>query len=333
MRRIPMALWIVCSMLIAFTHSNMLNELHKQWRKFKNAHPSLFKNKKLKEKKMDWIKKHMPHMGGIKGFKDQFKKHHDKMKEFFHSHHPLSHMMGKRPKCPHLPHLPFHHKPMYPFMHHPFHHPMHPPFHHPLPPMIHHPMPPVMSPNMPPFGHFTPPPPGYTDVHFFGQYTSIAPKTLMLGNGKKIHVTQVTQITVRIDFRVDNKLLARMRNQFAAYHRKWMMVLGGILGGFKGMMPYFKKACHHKRHLGLRKFPKLMNKLVRLHEMIARHQALLRMLNEAHANNEKIALLEQKIKMMEKKFAFLKEKLKFLSQKDEMMDKKLGKSDLSKINF
>jgi hypothetical protein len=172
-------------------------------------------------------------------------------------------------------------------------------------------------------------PNGYTEVHFFGQYQNISHKTLLLGNGHAVPVTMVKSISVEIDFRIDNKLLARMRNQFANYHKKWMFVLGGILGGFKGMMPFVRSAYKNKSFSGLNRFPKVLNKLVRLHEMITRHNGLMAMLHDAEVNEQKVKILQKKLDLMKKSFDELEKKLKYMNEVKKQDDKKLGRRILT----
>jgi hypothetical protein len=295
-------------MLVPQTQCNFWNKIKKKF-----AH---LKHKKFKPiQKNNWIKHHTPHFGGFKGFNNKFKQIHNHVKNYFKALHNLKNQNKHHPKCPHLPHLPFIHKPIYPFM----------PVHKPLPP-VHKPMLPPMIPENP-----QPIKDGVTEVHFFGQYTSAQPKTLLLANGKKVDTKEVTQVTLKVNFQVDNKLLLRMRNQFAKYHKKWMMTMGGMMGGFKAMMPYLKKHCKGRRFMKMKKFPKLMTRLVRLHEMIARHQALLHMLNQAHGNHVNIGLLEEKLKVMQKKFGFLTQKLKFLEEMNKVHDHKIGRDLVAKI--
>ena len=271
-------------------------------------------------KGMEWLKHHNPH-NGFQKFKDQFKKHHDMIKDYLKSHKPKSMPNLPHHQCHHFPQMPFVHKPMYPFMHHPsMNHLIH------TPQMNHLHM---MSPHMHPFFNMAPPPPGVTEIHFLGHYEKTTPGNLLLSNGQLVPVTNIKSITVEIDFRVDNKLLERMRDQFASYHRKWMMTLGGIFGGFKAMMPFLTHHCKNKKFNHISKFPLLVNKLVRLHEMIVRHEALMRMFNDAQTNQEKISLLEDKLKMIKEKFKKFDKKMEFLNNMNQIKNKKLGK--LNKI--
>lgn len=284
---------ILCAMLSAWTRSSFTNEFKKKWNKLDKHLHNIFGHKTEKPVHKKWIKKHLAHFGGLKGFNDKFKQHHDEMKNFFHAAHHLHGFGGKKHKCPHLPKLPFHLKPLYPFM----------PFHKPAP--------------MPPKKQY--------GIHFFGKYTLNSPKMLLLANKQKVKLTEIKSMITKVDFNVDDQLLGRMRNHFAKYHRRWMGVLGGVLGGFKAMMPHLKRHCRHKGLWKMKKFPRLINRLVKLHVMIARHQALLNMLRDAQANHDKIGLLEQKLKMMKSKFEFLNQKMEFLNEMHKVHDKKTGR--------
>lgn len=295
---------ILSSFMFASTNCNLFLD------KLKNkAHQITSHGSKLKDK-MKWLKHHSLN-GGFKKFQEEFKNHHDLIKKFIQSPNHGKPFFHPHPHhCHHFPKMPFMHRPVYPFMPHPISH---------LNTPIHMPMNPMHS-----FFHNSPVPTGVTEVHFLGQFQKTSPGTLLLSNGKSVPVTKIESITVEIDFRVDNKLLERMRDQFAAYHRKWMMALGGIMGGFKAMMPFLAHHCKHKQFHHLPRFPMLLNKLVRLHQMISRHQALMSMLQDAKDNQNKIHLLEQKLSMMNEKFANLKNKMQFLDKMNNIKDKKIG---------
>lgn len=297
---------IICAVLSSDSNNNRLKDMENKLKDFvhrfggnKNKHPQHgWKNQTASSSKPK----------GLKSFENEFKKKRDKLREILESlkkgQHPL---LPKHPMCHHMPKLPFGHRPVYPFSPRPFR-PV-------LPrPMVQHPMMPLK-----------PLPAGFTEVHFFGQYQSVSQGNMLLGNGKTVHVTQIKSISVEIDFRVDNKLLARMRDQFAKYHKKWILVLGGILGGFEAVLPFVKKGCKQKHLRGINRFPKIMNRLVRLHQMIARHEALLRMLHDGEVNREKLELLEKKLKMVEERFKRLEEKMEWLKDLSQKQDETIGK--------
>ena len=291
-------------MLISISQSHNWNKPHINWDKLKSHYNN---------KAQNWKSLHNPKSGGFKQFESQFVKHKNDMKKFFMNNHKgMKHLICKK-MCDQFPKMPFSHRPMYPFMHKPM-------------PFPHKPV--STSPFMNHVIPHKPLPQGYTEVHFFGQYQNVSHKTLLLGNGQAVPVTMIKSISVEIDFRIDNKLLSRMRNQFARYHKKWMFVLGGILGGFKGMMPYLKHAFKRKSFKGMNRFPKVLNKLVRLHEMITRHNGLMAMLQDAEANEQKVKMLQQKLDLMKKSFDELEEKLKFMNEVKKQDDKKLGRVGL-----
>lgn len=211
----------------------------------------------------------------------------------------------------HFPKMPFMHKPVYPFMPHKFHIPYDKNF---------------GKPNFHPFLNPKPTPPsGVTEVHFVGKFVDKVPGNMTLANGQTVPVTEVKSITVKIDFKIDNKLLARMRNQFAMYHIRWMRTMGGIMGGYNGMRPHMRRAFNGRDFRRFRRFPGVMNKLVRLHQMIARHEAFEAMLQDARDNQRKVDLLEKKLMWMQKKFGKFKEKMAYMHGKEGMMQKKIGK--------
>lgn len=297
---------MLCALVAQGIYASPFDKIGDKWRKFEHR----FGGKRKNHPNHGWKnqKNHVPKTKGVKAFEDQFQKKRDLLRQILESHkrghHPL---FPRHPMCHHMPKMPFNHRPVYPFNPRP----LYPA----LPrPMNHYPMRPL-----------NPVPPGFTQVHFFGQYQSVKQGNMLLGNGKMVHVTEIKSISVEIDFRIDNQLLTRMRNQFAKYHRKWIWVLGGILGGYEAVLPFVKKTCKRKKFHGFNKFPKIMNRLVRLHQMIARHEALLRMLHDAQVNKEKIALLEKKLSLAESKFKMLEEKLDRLENLNQKRDKDIGK--------
>ena len=204
----------------------------------------------------------------FKGFNTEFKKQHDRMKEFFLLKNPHMHpKFGKHPFCHHhFPHMPFHHMPKYPFSDKP--------------------------------------------DHFFNDIkTPQIP--VVFGNDQK----EIKSMIIRIDFGSEDETLRQMRRKFVEYHERWMMHLGGVLGGFKGMMPHVKRGKKKRNFRRWGMFPRLMNRLIRLHEMIVRHKALKEMLVQNHQNPRKIQLLEKKLKFMEEKYKLLRMKLAFLKEK------------------
>ena len=303
MRKELITLVIVSSIMFSSTNCGLLEKMKNKIHNFTSHHSN--------PKKMEWLKHHTPN-GGFKKFQQEFQKHHDLIKNFMKNPQHVKPLFHPGPHhCHHFPKMPFMHRPVYPFMPHPISH-LNAPIHTPLTPQMH------------PFFNMAPPPAGVTEIHFLGQFQKTSPGNLLLSNGKSIPVTKVESITVEIDFRVDNKLLGRMRDQFASYHRKWMMALGGIIGGFKAMMPFLAHHCKHRKFHHLPRFPMLLSKLVRLHQMISRHQALMSMLENAKHNQNKIDLLEKKLEMMNEKFGILKNKMQFLDKMNHIKDKKIG---------
>jgi hypothetical protein len=184
----------------------------------------------------------------------------------------------------HFPHMPFHHKPVYPFM-----------------------------------------PPGPSHLNFF--IKDIKNQTPNVGGGDNVKPDQITEINsmiVKINFIYDKEMLKRMKKLFMEYHNKWMKGLGGILGGYKGMMPHFKKSYKNRNFKKFKRFPKLMNRMVRLHQMMARHMALKKMMEDAQTNEQRVQLLSKKLELMRNKFMFLQKKFEMVENpKDETMSRKV----------
>ena len=108
------------------------------------------------------------------------------------------------------------------------------------------------------------------------------------------------------------------------------MVLGAILGGFKAMMPYLKHSLKNKSFTGISRFPQVLNKLVRLHEMITRHNGLLAMLHDAEVNEQRVKGLQTKLDLMRNNFNELDEKFKYMEDLNNQKDKKLGKKKVKR---
>ena len=119
-----------------------------------------------------------------------------------------------------------------------------------------------------------------------------------------------------------------MRIQFGKYHQKWMKVFGAIMGGYKGMMPHYKRAFKNRDFKKFKRFPKLTSKLIRLHQMRARHEAFKHMMMDAQTNQTKIALLERKLAWMKEKFELFKNKTDYLQKMSDIKDKKIGKNNI-----
>ena len=213
-----------------------------------------------------------------------------------------------------LPDFPFHHKPIFPFHHHHCHH--HNPFfgNHPGHPMSFNPseMHPVNIPQGPhPVAIPTnqPADDGQTEIHIIGQFTNVDHQNYLLGNGQVVPVDHVTIVKVELDFKVDNALLARMKEQFMKYHDEIMTVLGSTLGHFHGMMPLMQSVL--PEHLdGLKRFPQILHKLMWLQEMQTRHEAFMKLLEEAKHNNNVINQLEEKLEVMKKNFGNFEDMIK-----------------------
>lgn len=249
-------------------------------------------------------------------FEESFLKHDQKLDKLLKSSKDklkglLTNLSKRRHQCPNLP---FRHRPIYPFPH----------TFHPIPrnafgvPMYHAPY------------HIGSVPPGKTHIHLFAEYRQIKQQKLLLANGQTAVRTQYLEVWLSVDFNVDNNLLARMKSQFAKYHRLLMHMMGGTFAYYHGMLPHIQHHCprYMKR---IQTFPRLFNKLIWIHEMEARHAAFLKMIENQEHNKKAIKDLEDKLEKMIKNSKELKKHFDALDEKYvKGLDKKIGKNLMKK---